>query len=308
MTEPGLVSVIIATYNGASRISAAIESVRGQTYPSWEIVVAVDGSNDNTADVVAALKDDRIRVLSLTVNAGPAAARNAAFAEADGEFIAYLDDDDAWLPDKLSAQVAMLSADADLGLVHGGVVDVMEDGRRLVRMPPRNAASYRANLLSDCIALSTVVVRRTVLERTGGFEPSLRAFEDWDLWSRILRVYPSAYVPDVVTATSQRSGSVMHGSNVHDLARARALVVRRRWQTLRAHGLGRQAIAYHHYFVGGLLLVHGRGSEARRRAGRSLRLRPSMRACVLYGMSYLGAGPSGVAWRGLQRLRRLVRA
>jgi hypothetical protein len=163
-------------------------------------------------------------------------------------------------------------------------------------------------LLRDCIALSTVVVRRTVLERTGGFEPSLRAFEDWDLWGRILRVYPSAYVPSVVTTTSQRSGSAMHGSDVYGLARARAQVVRRRWRALRAHGLGRQAIAYHHYFVGGLLLVHGRHGEARRRARRSLRMRPSIRACALYGMSFLGAGPSGVAWRSLQRLRRLVRA
>ena len=307
MTDPGLVSVVIATYNGASRIAAAIDSVRSQTYPSWEVIVAVDGSSDNTAEVVQGFGDKRISVVSLPVNQGPAAARNAAFAETKGEFIAYLDDDDAWLPDKLSTQVAMLSSDPDLGLVHGGVIDVMEDGRRLVRMPPRDAASYRANLLRDCIALSTVVVRRSVLERMGGFEPSLRAFEDWDLWTRVLRVYPSAFVPDVVSTTNQRSTSAMHGSSVYDLARARARVVRRRWRTLRAHGLGRRAIAYHHYFVGGLLLVHGRHGEARRRARRSLRLRPSMRACVLYGMSFLGAGPSGVAWRSLQRLRRLVR-
>jgi glycosyltransferase involved in cell wall biosynthesis len=307
VTEPGLVSVVIATYNGASRIAGAIESVRSQTYPLWEIVVAVDGSTDKTADVIAAFRDDRISVVSLPVNQGPSAARNAALPETHGEFIAYLDDDDAWLPDKLAAQVTMLSADADLGLVHGGVVDVMEDGRRLVRLPPRDAGGYRANLLRDCIALSTVVVRRTVLERTGGFEPSLRAFEDWDLWARILRVYPSAFTPDVVATTRQRSGSAMHG-NVYDLSRARALVVRRRWRALRAHGLGSQAIAYHHYFVGGLFLVQGRHDEARRRAMRSLRLRPSMRACVLYGMSFLGAGPTGVAWRGLQRLRRLVRA
>ena len=307
MTVPGLVSVVIATYNGASRIPAAIESVRSQTYPSWEVVVVIDGPTDNTAEVVRAFKDERISVVALTVNQGPAAARNAGIAEARGEFIAFLDDDDAWLPDKLSSQVALLSAEADLGLVHGGVVDVMEDGRRLVRMPPRDAASFRANLLRDCIALSTVVVRRSALERTGGFEPSLRAFEDWDLWVRILRVYPSAYVPDVVATTSQRAGSAMHARNVYDLARARALVLRRNWRTLRAHGLGRRAIAYHHYFVGGLLLVQGGHGEARRRARRSLRLRPSMRACVLYGMSFLGAGPSGVAWRGLQRLRRLVR-
>jgi glycosyltransferase involved in cell wall biosynthesis len=308
VTEPGLVSVIIATYNGAARIAAAIESVRAQTYPSWEVIVAVDGSSDNTADVVEGFRDERISVLSFAVNRGPAAARNSALAEAHGEFIAYLDDDDAWLPGKLAAQVAMLSADADLGLVHGGVVDVMEDGRRLVRMPPRDAAGYRANLLRDCIALSTVVVRRTVLERTGEFEPSLRAFEDWELWTRLLRLYPSAFVPDVVATTRQRSGSAMHGSSVYDLARARALVVRRRWRTLRAHGLGRRALAYHHYFVGGLFLVHGRKAAARRRAVRSLRLRPSMRAGALYVMSFLGAGPSGAAWRGLQRLRRLVRA
>jgi hypothetical protein len=99
----------------------------------------------------------------------------------------------------------------------------------------------------------------------------------------------------------------MHG-NVRALSRARAHVVRRRWRVLRAHGLGRRALAQHHYFVGGLLLVDGRVQEARRRAIRSLRLRPTARAAVLYALSFAGGGLTGAAWRRLQRLRRFARA
>ncbi len=301
------VSVILATFNGASRIEAAIESVRAQAYASWELIVAIDGSTDGTADVVAGFEDPRITAVTLAENQGPSAARNAAIAVARGEYVAFIDDDDEWLPDKLTRQVAMLLADPDLGLVHGGVLDVMEDGRRLERIPPRGARSYRANLIRDRLALSTVVVRRSALDRVGGFEPSLRSFEDWDLWTRVLRLYASDYLPEVVTIAVQRPGSLMHG-NVTGLARDRAAVVRRNWRQIRAHGLGKQALAYHHYFVGGLLLVSGRGPEARRRAVRSLRLRPSPRAVLLYGMSFAGSGVTRATWRQLQRLRRGLRA
>jgi hypothetical protein len=84
--------------------------------------------------------------------------------------------------------------------------------------------------------------------------------------------------------------------------------MRRNWRQLRAHGLGKRALAYHHYFVGGLLLVNGRQAEARRRAERSLRLRPSFRAVVLYAISFAGSSLARASWGQLQRLRRAVRA
>ena len=307
MQQPGLVSIVLPTYNGARRIRDAIESVRTQTYSPWELLVAIDGSTDDTAAVVQQFDDERIVVVTLETNRGPSEARNAAIALASGEFVAFIDDDDQWLPDKLAKQIALLRANPDLGIVHGGVLDVMEVGRRLARLPPRDARSYSANLLQDRLALSTVLVRRSVLDRVGLFEPSLGAFEDWDLWTRVLRLYESDFVSEVVVIARQHGGSLMHG-NVAQLSRDRARVVQRNWRTLRARGLGRRALAFHHYFVGGLLLVDGQLPQARRRAERSLRLRPSARAAMLYAMSFAGSGFVRPAWRQLQRLRRATRA
>jgi glycosyltransferase involved in cell wall biosynthesis len=305
--QPGLVSIVLPTYKGARRIRDAIESVRAQTYSPWELIVVIDGSTDNTAGIVQQFNDERIALVHFETNRGPSESRNAAIAVASGEFVAFIDDDDQWLPDKLARQVALLRDNPDLGLVHGGVLDVMEDGRRLTRLPPRDARSYRANLLQDRLALSTVLVRRSVLDRVGLFDPSLNAFEDWDLWTRVLRLYESDFIADVVVIARQRGGSLMHG-NVARLSRDRARVVQRNWRTLRARGLGRRALAFHHYFVGGLLLVDGQLPQARRRAERSLRLRPSARAALLYAMSFAGGSLVRPAWRQLQRLRRAARA
>lgn len=221
----GLVSVIIPTYNRAPVLRRAIESALSQTYPALEVVVADDGSSDDTADVVLSL-GPRVRYLRQE-NAGVSAARNFGMRNARGEFIAFLDSDDAWQPWKLKAQVAALAAHPDAGLVWtdmsaidgSGVVseerfirkmysayDDVDPASVLTRIgflasldpaaPAEHANStfYKGDLstqilLGNLIHTSTVLFRREWCERTGGFDETYhRTGEDYEFYIRLVSV------------------------------------------------------------------------------------------------------------------------
>lgn len=185
-----LVSVIIPTYNRADLIGATLDSVLAQTYPHIEVLVADDGSTDDTAAVVAGY-GERVTFLPLPHVGLPAAARNAAIARARGAYLAFLDSDDLWLPDKLARQVTALEAYPDAGLC-GTDALVLREGEGEPRdrlLVPGAAASGRVlpRLLADNFLInSSVLLRRAVFDQAGPLseEPLLRALEDYDLWLR----------------------------------------------------------------------------------------------------------------------------
>jgi glycosyltransferase involved in cell wall biosynthesis len=201
-----LVSVIIPAFNAAAHVDAAIAAAVAQTYRNIEILVADDGSTDDTKARVASWIARRavVRWIDAPTRAGrPAVPRNRALAGARGELIAFLDADDLWKPRKLEDQVRVLSEHADLTLVYS-VVRAFGDS-----VSPWGAAyglkpwPFRAAIRSDdleaanTIPCSSVMTRRTVLDRVGGFDedPELNAVEDYDLWLRISRTGPIGFIP-----------------------------------------------------------------------------------------------------------------
>ncbi len=185
----GTVSVIIPTYNRARLLARAIRGVLSQTAADCcEIVVIDDGSTDNTADVVAEF-GGRVRYLRQE-NAGPAAARNAGIQAGGGEFVAFLDADDTWLPDKIERQLAALQGRPEVLLVAGPALDRLADGSLHVRptAPVATAApvDFAPHLFEDnFLATTTVMVRRSGLEEVGLFRPDLPQSEDYHLWVRL---------------------------------------------------------------------------------------------------------------------------
>ncbi|MGV3723986.1 MAG: glycosyltransferase family 2 protein [Actinomycetota bacterium] len=177
MNHQPTISVLIPAYNAAGCVSNAIESVLAQTVPPVEILVVDDGSADRTAEVIAGFGPP-VRLLRQR-NAGPAAARNHAAREAQGDWLALLDADDAWLPEKLERQL-QYTGDPAVGLIHcwgppgGGPVP---DRITLGSLWERN-----------CIVNSSVLVRRTAFEQVGGFDEDrgLISVEDYNLWLRLL--------------------------------------------------------------------------------------------------------------------------
>jgi glycosyltransferase involved in cell wall biosynthesis len=187
MTSPAAmdISVVIPTYNHARFLAQAIESALNQTYPVREVIVVDDGSTDNTPAVAAAF-GDRIRYIRQE-NSGPSRARNRGIREARYPWIALLDSDDWWLPEKIRLEREALARDPDATLVYSSVYWVRQDGSWELRraLPPHRLwprlRYHQCVLGSD----SVVLVRRDALLEAGGFDETLIACEDWDLWVRL---------------------------------------------------------------------------------------------------------------------------
>lgn len=182
----GKVSVIIPVYNGEKYIRNAIDSVINQTYRNFEIVVANDGSTDNTVEI---LKEygDKIRWKSQE-NKGPASAKKFGTSMAKGEYLAYLDSDDMFLPDKLKQQVDYLDKHPEVGLVYSGYYQVDEKGEivKLISCNKKKALLIQQNY----VPTSGVMCRRECIDNVGVFDEDLGSNYDWDMWLRISEKYP----------------------------------------------------------------------------------------------------------------------
>ena len=207
-----IVSVIIPTYNRAAYVGQAIESVCRQTLQEWELMVVDDGSTDQTREVVAHyLTDRRIRYLSQT-HQERSAARNLGIVSSSAPYVALLDADDFWMPDKLAKQVTAMAQHPKVGLCYTLIRQVDEQGRTLD--PIRDGRARAGRILSyvlqdNCIGTSSVLIRRHCLGRSGLFDTSLPAYgrEDWDLWIRLTRWYPVLPLEEELTLHRVHAGN-----------------------------------------------------------------------------------------------------
>jgi len=207
MTAP-TVTAAITTYNRGPYLIEAIESALAQIAVDLEVIVVDDGSTDETPRLIEPYLNhiDYVR----QENAGRAAARNAAIRRARGTYVAFLDSDDLWFPDKLARQVAQMDASPSVGLAHGHSEMIDERGETLVQATEgqrlrfqaahRRAPTY-ASYARSCLCLtSTTIVRRDVFDRIGFFDDSVALVghsvtgEDLDLYLRILLEYKIAFL------------------------------------------------------------------------------------------------------------------
>jgi glycosyltransferase involved in cell wall biosynthesis len=205
-----LVSIVIPAYNCAAFIDEALQSVYRQTYSHWEIIVVDDGSTDATSSVLAPHRK-RIRYFAQE-NKGTAAARNAGLRRARGELIAFLDNDDVWLPEKLEFQIRVMHAWPECGLVFtDGKTFTGAGVRRESVLSGRLDPWLRAHATGDPLvakgwmvrelffaneisSASSVMVRRELVERVGGFDEALAIADDYDLWLKVAREHAVAVI------------------------------------------------------------------------------------------------------------------
>ena len=188
--EP-LVSVITPAYNAAPFIGDTVRSVLMQTYRNLEIIVADDGSTDETANIVKALakEDPRVKYVHQS-NAGQSAARNAAIAEAKGVYLAFLDADDLFLPSKLKKQVQYLEAHPECGLSYCKIHHFFNDDPRrpfYFSVPSPSGVLFEELLKTNFINPLSVVLRKELLDRYGAFEPTFRRLDEQYLWLKLAR-------------------------------------------------------------------------------------------------------------------------
>ena len=190
------VSVVIPTYNRVQFVREAIASVLQQDYPDVELIVVDDGSSDGTAAVVRGF-GPAVRYL-WQENRGVSAARNRGVASSTGGLIAFLDSDDLWMPRKVSAQVAYFEAHPEAQACHTDQVWIRRGVRVNERPIHRKQGGWQfLESLARClISPSAVMMRRGLWERLGGFDESLPACEDYDLWLRLTAVVPVGLLPE----------------------------------------------------------------------------------------------------------------
>jgi glycosyltransferase involved in cell wall biosynthesis len=185
-----LISVIIPTYNRGWIIKEAIDSVMAQNYRDFELIIVDDGSTDNTSDILNSYHGDIL--VFRQENRGVSAARNRGIVEASGRFIAFLDSDDLWLPQKLFRQVEFFNKNPDAKICQTEETWI----RNGVRVNPKRKHKkpcgmiFEPSLALCLISPSAVMIRRSLFEKVGGFDETLPACEDYDLWLRISCRYP----------------------------------------------------------------------------------------------------------------------
>lgn len=229
MTTSGpLVSVVIPAFNCAAYLEETLGSVAGQTLGDFEVVVVDDGSTDGTKELLDRLAEPRLRVVAQD-RRGPAAARNRGIELARGRYIAFLDADDLWEPDKLELQVQFMEHAPQVGLCFTdwtwlqappGVPSAFEAARSsLARLPVKPAGMgwvvTSASLFADYLLrgpipcwTSTVMVRRSTLALAGLFDEHLRGDEDTHLWLRLVKTAPVGYLRRVLARRRARPASV----------------------------------------------------------------------------------------------------
>jgi glycosyltransferase involved in cell wall biosynthesis len=203
------VTVVIPTFNRHGLLLEALSSVFAQSFQDYKLVVVDDGSTDGTHAVLEPFAT-RLRYISKP-HGGEASARNRGVREADTGFIAFLDSDDLWEPEFLSATMSHFTDNPQLGLVSTGCVLVPDGARRpRFRTPLLQGDLFATLFWRNFIAASTVVVRRECLDTVGLFDETLDQATDYDLWLRIARKYPIAVLNRPLCRWRRHEGNVSH--------------------------------------------------------------------------------------------------
>lgn len=280
-----MLSVIISTFNRRTMLEEAVESVRSQTLPDWELLIVDDASADDTWAWLSSLRDARIRVYRQETNQERSAARNRALAEARGDLVMFLDDDDRLLPDGLRLLHDAMRARPAAIAAAGGKIN-FAPGAFALRMPHTPVTVFR-EIWPELVARWSAVpgqclFRADVIRRVGGFRLDVNVVEDRQLWMDIARLGPVVVIPDYVMEYRQHTGQ-WKPRNVVEI---RELVMQRFFDTLPDRELAR---AKKYRRSGVMIALHGNA------------VMPYVRALLSTPSLFLSPLTGPVWWRGFAK-------
>jgi glycosyltransferase involved in cell wall biosynthesis len=301
--KPPLFSVVIPTHNRAELLARAVKSVLAQTQPNFELIIVDDASSDNTTSVVSAIQDERVRYMRHEKGRGGAAARNSGIREACGEYVAFLDDDDEWMADKLEKQGELFArhTDPDLGVVVCG--SRVLKGSSVTDMIPRPRGWVFEEILAfqRHTTTSTLLVRKSCLDHVGVFDESFPTFDEWDLLLRLSKEYTFDYVDQPLHVYYEHEGERL--SNPKNEIRAMHIILDKYAEELQARP---EISALHHYKLARMYIRTGDLRAARAQIAASLRKSPrNPRLWLLYMMTSLDANAFGKFYHQYTNLSRI---
>ena len=311
LVPPPLISVVIPSYNRLHCLPRAIASVVAQTHPAIELIVVDDGSTDGTHDWARTFDCPMpFTFHPLERNMGAAAARNRGIELAQGTYVAFLDSDDIWHPEKLARQLAAIEeAGPKYGAAYTGIASLTEAGLPCGVSRATEAGDLRLALVNHNVVGSTscALVRRDLLLQVGGFVPTLKSCQDWELWLRLAAVTRFACVPELLTTLY-----IAPDGRITSSGRSRLTGHLYMYRThLRPHfRAGTVDPCLFTNVMGEIFMQMGRPGYAARLLGRNWRRkRHSAKRLVLYLLARMGVGKRyyfSVA-EGLNRLEERLR-
>ncbi len=224
------ISVIIPVYNGEKTILSSMTSVLNQTFTDFELIVINDGSQDSTSTIVSQIQDLRVKLLSYP-NAGSNVSRNRGISHATGKYITFLDADDIWINDKLMSQFEALQANSKASVAYSWTdyIDTNNDFVVSGMHSIKNGDVYNDLLISNFLENgSNPLICKEALIDLGGFDESLKAAQDWDMWLRLANKYEFVAVPKVQILYRISENSI--SSNLHRQEKACLEVITRAYQ------------------------------------------------------------------------------
>ena len=279
------VSVITPVYNQAQFIDKAIESVLKQSYQDFEIIVVNDGSTDNTEATVKGFIDFRIRYICHSDNRGISAARNTGIRASRGEYIALLDADDEFLPERLGKQVKLLqNKSSDIGVVCAWSFNVDKNGNYISKrcLPKKDGYIYEDLLSTNPISVPTVLIRRECFEKVGLFDSSLDGQEDWDMWIRIAKYYKFSLIKTLLAKRRIHPNRISYDLERKNITANR--IIKKYMGELKV----RQNILSSHYlYIGFRFCRMGKTKDGRRYLLKAISLYPFCIKCYIYMISSL---------------------
>ncbi len=258
-----LVSVIIPTYNRAQWLRRAMTSALEQTCRNFEIIVIDDGSTDNTIELVANMASTAVRYIGHDTNRGAAASRNTGISAARGEFIAFLDDDDEWLPSKLEKQLHKFSVSgAAVGVVYAGSSIVSaRSGKTIHSFTSRHSREHTDVDFLRTVTFSTSVplIRKSCFDEVGLFDETLPGAQDKDMWIRLARRYEFEFIPEVLVRRYIHGEQIT--TNLKKKIEAKEKIYRKYYDILSLHP---DIMAHHLWRIGILYCIDGRSVKGMR--------------------------------------------
>lgn len=296
------VSVIIPTHNRPEFLHSAITSVLNQTFQDFEIIVVDDASKDDTHNVINCINDRRIKYIRHEINKGVSAARNTGITASTSDFIAFLDDDDEWMPEKLGKQVDLIeNKSPGVGVVYTGFVRMNRKSTEILgqNIPTKRGTIFNEMLIGNWIGTaSTPLFRRECFDKVGLFDERISYGEDYDMWIRMSKEFRFEYIEEpLVKYHVHRNGLTSN----HDMVIRGMEILNKKYGQFLA--LNKKSYSHFYLVLGGAYCYNQNMKKGKEAFLKAIKLYPfEIRHYFNLGLSLLGAS----SFRKLREIKESV--
>lgn len=282
------VSIIIPTYNRGHVLSRAIQSVLNQTYQDFELIIVDDGSTDHTEKLVKSFASEKIRYIRHAANKGPSAARNTGIRSAKGNYIAFQDSDDEWMPDKLEKQIkAFEKAPPEVAIVYTGCHIIANNKKQYspsATITPKDGDLFSSFLKHSFLRQQQTLVKRECFEKAGMFDERFPPAEDRELFLRMSKYYQFKYINEPLVIIYPQPDSL--SANESAWIKAYKLVLETYFEYIKQD---KRVLAYNYFRLGTYLCSYGELGQGRTYFFKSIRTYPlAPKAFAAFLVSLLG--------------------